>query len=68
MSMDIDVREFGIVGDGVALNTDALQKAVDSLKSGNTLVLPGGCYVTGTISLKSNITLKIVKDAQLCAS
>ena len=68
MNREIDVRKFGVSGDGVTLNTEALQKAVDSLEYGDTLVFSDGCYVTGTIALKSNITLKIEKDAQICAS
>lgn len=68
MNREIDVRKFGVSGDGVTLNTEALQKAIDSLENGDTLVFSEGCYVTGTIALKSNITLKIERNAQLCGS
>lgn len=65
---EIDAREFGAVGDGVTLNTAALQSAIDALGAGDTLVLAGGVYQTGTLALKSNMTLRIEEDAELCGS
>lgn len=68
MSRKIDVREFGAIGDGVTLNTAALQQAIDSLEQGDTLLVAEGCYVTGTIALKNDMTLEIESGAELCAS
>lgn len=38
----IDVRSFGAVGDGVHDDSDAIQRALYSLKPGDTLVFPAG--------------------------
>ena len=63
-----DARAFGARGDGVTLDTEALQAAIDALDAGDTLVLSGGVFVTGTLTLKSHMTLRIEADAELCAS
>ena len=64
----IDVRIFGAKGDGITLNTDMIQKAIDSLEKGDTLVFSEGIYLTGTIALKSDITILIEGDAEICGS
>lgn len=65
---EFDAREFGAVGDGIALNTAALQSAIDALGEGDVLVLANGIYQTGTLALKSHMTLRIEPDAELCGS
>ncbi|MFV0536680.1 MAG: glycoside hydrolase family 28 protein [Dysgonomonas sp.] len=57
----VSIRDFGGVGDGTELNTQAFQKAIDALssKGGGTLVVPSGIWLTGPIVLKSNINLHI---------
>ena len=67
----VNAPEMGIVGDGETLNTEAIQKAVDycsSLSGGGTLVFPEGKYLTGTVELKSNVTLQLEKDAAILGS
>ena len=53
-----------------AANTTQLQKAIDDLASsgGGTLRFPAGTYLTGTLQLKSNITLHLDKNATLLGS
>jgi polygalacturonase len=67
---DISANDFGAVGDGVTLNTAALQRAIDtcSADGGGTLILPAGRYVTGTLELKSGVTLRLARDAVLLGS
>ncbi|MCB1134144.1 MAG: glycoside hydrolase family 28 protein, partial [Verrucomicrobiae bacterium] len=67
---DFSVRDFGAVGDGVAVDTTAIQKAIDaaSAAGGGRVVLPSGKYLSGSISLKSRVTLHIAKDATLLGS
>lgn len=64
----IDVRDFGAKGDGVTLNTEVIQRAIDSLETDDTLVFSGGIFVTGTLELKSNMTLLIEENAEICGS
>ena len=59
------LTDFGGVGDGVALNTQAFADAIASLEKqgGGKLVVPEGIWRTGPIELKSHIELNVVKDA-----
>ncbi len=61
------VTDYGAIGDGVTSNTEAIQKAIDecSLAGGGTVLLTNGEFVSSTILLKDNVTLKIDKDAKL---
>ncbi len=66
----LDVTQSGAVGDGVTLNTVALQKAIDACTAagGGTLTFPAGRYLTGTIQLKDNVTLHLDAGAVLLGS
>lgn len=64
-SRDVNLKDFGAVGDGQKLCTDAFAKAIDALsaKGGGRLVVPRGVWHTGPIVLKSNINLHLEKGA-----
>ena len=48
----INIKNFGAVADGVTVNTKAIQAAIDeACKTGETVQIPGGVFVTGTINL-----------------
>ena len=66
----ITSEQARLVGDGVTLNTDAFQKAIDRLsdKGGGTLVLLPGRYLTGTVELKSGVELRLERGAELLGS
>jgi polygalacturonase len=66
----MDATKAGVVGDGTTLNTAPIQKAIDacSAAGGGTISFPAGRYITGTIQIKSNVTLRIEKDAILLGS
>ncbi len=66
----VSVVDFGGIGDGKALNTEAFKKAVDALsaKGGGKLVVPAGVWFTGPIILKSGINLNLEKGALLLFS
>jgi len=66
----IEAREAGVIGDGTTLNTDTIQKAIDgcSATGGGVIRFPAGRYLTGTIRIKSNVTLRLEKDATLLGS
>ena len=64
---DFDITTFGAVGDGKALCTDALQKAIAacSAAGGGRVVVPEGRFVTGAIRLLSNVNLHLADKATL---
>ena len=57
----VNLKDFGAVGDGITLNTAAFAKAIDALaqKGGGKLVVPQGVWHTGPIVLKSHINLHL---------
>lgn len=66
----IDVRACGAVGDGTTSDTAAIQRAIDtcSEKGGGTVEFPAGRYVSGSIFLKDNVTLRLDAQAVLLGS
>ncbi|MBL9189676.1 MAG: glycoside hydrolase family 28 protein [Opitutaceae bacterium] len=65
-----DVRAHGSVGDGVAMDTKAIQSAIDAChqNGGGIVRVPAGNYQIGTIQLKSNVTLSLDYGATLLGS
>ncbi|HLR36821.1 MAG TPA: glycoside hydrolase family 28 protein, partial [Chitinophagaceae bacterium] len=61
----VNIKDFGAVGDGETLNTEAIDKAIEdcSQKGGGTVVIPAGLWLTGPIELKSNINLHVNQGA-----
>lgn len=66
-SRQVDLKEFGGVGDGITLNTKAFAEAIDKLskQGGGTLNVPAGIWLTGPIVLKSNINLHLDAGAMI---
>ena len=55
---DFNVRSFGAVGDGKALDTDGVKKAIQAAAaSGATAYFPAGTYLCHSIHLKSKSRL-----------
>jgi len=69
-SVFYNVKEFGAKGDSLALDTDAINKAIDAAasKGGGTVCFPAGNYLSFSIHLKSNITLHLDNGAILIAA
>jgi len=65
-----NVRDYGAAGDGKHLETGAINKAVAACANagGGTVYLPPGKYLTGTIVLKSHVTLELDAGATILAS
>ena len=54
-----NVKDYGADPTGVALSTEAIQKAIDecTANAGGTVIIPAGVYMTGPITMKSNVRL-----------
>jgi len=65
-----NVKKYGAKGDNIAFDTEAINKAVETAAAagGGTVYFPAGNYLTGSIRLKSNITLYIDQGAILIAA
>jgi hypothetical protein len=65
-----DVRDYGAETDGKTLCTKAIQRAVDecSEAGGGTVYLPGGTFLSGTIYLKSGVTMRLGAGCTLLGS
>jgi alpha-L-rhamnosidase len=64
------ITEFGAVADEKTMNTEAIQKGIDSLASsgGGTLVVPKGTFLTGALFFKPGVNLEVEKDGVLKGS
>src|SRR5688572_30652838 len=65
-----NVREYGAKGDGKTLDTAAIQSTIDKCfnDKGGTVLIPAGDFLSGTLQLKSNVTLHIVATGKLWGS
>lgn len=56
-----NVRDFGAKGDGKTLDSHAINEAIEAAAraGGGTVSFPAGTYLSGSIRLKSNITLHL---------
>ncbi|HEX3877615.1 MAG TPA: glycoside hydrolase family 28 protein [Bryobacteraceae bacterium] len=65
-----DITSYGAKGDGKAQNRDAINKAIDaaSAAGGGTVIVPPGVWVSGSIRLRSHVTLQLERGAVLEAS
>lgn len=62
-----DVRDYGAVGDGKTLDTRAVNQAIEACSAAGSgqVRLPPGKYLTGTVHLKSNVTLNLEAGSRL---
>lgn len=67
---NINILDSGARPDGKTLCTDLIQKAIDecSDSGGGIVTISGGSFLTGTIFLKSNVTLHLENGAVLLGS
>jgi polygalacturonase len=72
-----DVRRFGAKGDGVTIDSDAVNRAIDEAAKarprsgggpGGTVYFPAGTYACYSIRLKSNLALYLAQGATLLAA
>jgi len=62
-----NVRDYGAKNDGMTINTKSIQKAIDDCagKGGGTVYFPAGKYISGTIFMKSFVSLYLETGAVL---
>jgi hypothetical protein len=65
-----DVKSYGAKGDGKALDSPAINQAIEAAAAagGGTVHFPAGTYVTGSIRLRSNLALQFEPGTTLEAS
>lgn len=64
----INLMDYGASGDGQSLNTESFRQAVAAAKaSGQAVLVPAGCFLTGTIDLQG-VSLHLEKGAVIKGS
>jgi len=65
-----DVKAFGAKADGKTQDREAINRTIDAAVAagGGTVYFPAGTYVTGSIHLRSNITLQLEHGTVIEAS
>jgi polygalacturonase len=60
-----NIVDFGAIGDGKTVNTEAIAKAISACTKagGGQVVIPAGIWLTGPIQLQSNLNLHVEKGA-----
>ncbi len=65
-----DIEDFGAKGDGVFMNTSAIQEAIDKCnqQGGGVIYIKDGIFLSGSIFLRDNVTLHLEANAVLMGS
>ena len=65
-----DITNFGAKGDGKTQNRAAINKAIEAAAAagGGTVEFPAGTWVTGSVRLRSNVTLRLEPGSVIEAS
>ncbi len=61
----LNVLKFGAKKDGVTLNTNYIQAAINACPDNGRVYFPKGEYLTGPLFLKSNITIELAEGAHI---
>lgn len=70
MRSELDITEYGAIGDGESLCSDAINRAVEACaeSGGGRVVVPPGTFLTGPIYLRSHVDLHVMKGATILFS
>src|ERR1700712_1411676 len=65
-----DIRTYGAVGDGKAVDTPAINKAIEAAAAagGGTVRFPAGMYLSFSIRLRSHVGLDLAPGAVIVAA
>ncbi len=69
-TINYNIRDFGAVGDGLTVDSDAVNRAIDAAAAngGGTVYFPAGYYLCYSIHLKTNITLYLDQGSWIVAA
>ncbi len=63
IQMDINILDFGAIGDGLNNNTSAIQQAIDTASELHaTVVIPDGVFRSGSVFLRKNMKIFILSE------
>ncbi|MFT4061251.1 MAG: glycoside hydrolase family 28 protein [Edaphocola sp.] len=67
---DYNILSYGAKGDGIAMNTVAIKKAIEkcSKDGGGRVIVPEGNFLTGPIYLESNVDVHLEEGARIIFS
>ncbi len=63
-----NILDYGVDNTGSEIQTQKIQNAIDQLPEGTRLYFPPGIYLTGTLKLKSNMSLHLLEGAVIKGS
>jgi polygalacturonase len=65
-----DIRTYGAVGDGKAVDSPAINKAIEAAAAagGGTVLFPSGTWLSFSIRLKSHVALYLAQGATILAA
>jgi polygalacturonase len=65
-----NVHQFGALGDGVTLDTDAINRCIEAATKagGGTVYFPPGKYLSFSIRLQSHVELRLSEGATIIAA
>jgi polygalacturonase len=66
----LDVRVYGATGDGKAIDSPAINRAIEAAASmgGGTVLFPAGIYLSFSIRLRSHVQLRLEPGATILAA
>jgi polygalacturonase len=63
----VNIVKYGAIPDGYTLNTKSINGAIDALhkRGGGVVLIPAGLWLSGPVTIKSNINLHLANGATL---